>query len=325
MDKTLYCFSANRVCHHDDYYRLVNKIRKAENIKSFGQKLKILFSKKSIVFMDIDSRDLMLAPFMILRSLWGAKAIALSVRTEYLCNHRTFVTFFTKRGKVVYVKGLFKRILFWSVKNLSSTRVYSIHKNTEEQAFMSKFVYGFIYDIQLWDLALLNFEEEIPEELKEAPFGIENAVLFAGEFDEKRSRTEFLNYIRKHHEYNFLMSGLMQQGDYDELMQMENVHSIRRYVTNNELFYLMKNSKIIYCFYTNERPSGFFGRALQLNKHIIVRDNTYLSRYFKHYSKLIPVEKLEDLTLEGLDFNDGTNAAEPYDDSEEFKAILMKL
>lgn len=325
MDKPLYSFTANRVCHHDDYHRLVCKIRPAENVKSYAKKFRILFSKHPIIFMDIDAHDLLLMPLMVLRSLWGGKGIALSVRTEYLCNSRTFSSFFKKRGKVVYVKGLFKRALFWCVKHLSKTRVYSIHKGTKEQAFMQHFVYGFIHDLQLWDLALLNFEEERPPEMDSVPFELSNCILFAGEFDEKRSRTEFLNFIRKNKQYNVLMSGLMQQEDYDELSQLEHVAIIRRYTSNNELYYLLKNSKIIYCFYTNERPSGFFGRALQLNKRIIVRANTFLTTHFSNYKNTIPVERLEDLSFDIKAKADESDSAQAYNDADVFKQILLEL
>ena len=94
MNKKIICYSANRTCHHDDYFVLINKIYPCTNIKSFFKKLKLLFSVKRIIFLDIDSLDLLFTPLIILRSLWGGKGMGISVRTEYLLETRTLFNFF---------------------------------------------------------------------------------------------------------------------------------------------------------------------------------------------------------------------------------------
>ena len=89
----LYCFSANRICHHDDYYLLVDKIRPSLNVKKKGEKLRALLGRSPIVFFDIDSLDLIYFPIILIRGLWGGNGLAISVRTEYLLEKRTIIQF----------------------------------------------------------------------------------------------------------------------------------------------------------------------------------------------------------------------------------------
>ena len=78
-----FCFSANRTCHHDDYYLLLSKFITITNVKEKKKKIKILFSNDTIFYLDIDSSDLLFFPLILLRSIWGGKGCAMSVRTEY--------------------------------------------------------------------------------------------------------------------------------------------------------------------------------------------------------------------------------------------------
>ena len=100
MPKEIVCFSANRICHHDDYFILIKNIYQARNEKSFNSKVKCLMSKKTIIFLDIDSLDIFFTPLIVLRSLWGGKGLGISVRTEYLLESRTIFQFVFERWKI---------------------------------------------------------------------------------------------------------------------------------------------------------------------------------------------------------------------------------
>jgi hypothetical protein len=325
MSNTVYCFSANRICHHDEYANLVSKIRKSVNVKSSFKKILILLSNKPIIFFDIDKVDLYFYPLMALRSLWKANSIAISVRTEYLCNRKSFSDFLFQRGRMVALIALIKRFLFYLIKKTTRTKVYSIHKDTPNTPFFSKYVSDFIYDPQLWDLNILKSEEIIPYELENKNINIADYILFAGSFDEKRSKSEFIKYLKICKDLKFIIAGIIEQKDQIELSKFENVFIINRFTTNEELAYLMSNCQVIYCFYSNDRPSGFFGRALQLNKRIIVRKNSFLENNFSPYKNLYPISDLKMLNKNTLFLNLNFENLTKYDDSSKFIKIINEM
>ena len=57
----------------------------------------------------------------------------------------------------------------------------------------------------------------------------------------------------------------------------------------------MKHSDIVYCYYNSKRPSGFFGRALQLKRPVIVKKGGYLDVAHPDYDKKIKLECLTEL------------------------------
>jgi hypothetical protein len=325
MDNTIYCFSKNIVCHHDDYFEVVNKIRPAKNIKSFKTKIKILLSRKKIVLMAIDHSDLIFFPLLVLRSLWGGKGIAISVSTEWLKNNRTFLQFFVNRGRFIYLRSIFNRTLFWIIKKFSTTSIYSIHKGTPDQDYFSKFVVGYFFDIQLWDVKTLNIEGSAPIELEKLEGDLNQYILFGGNFDERRSRIEFLDYLKTRPDKKFILACITTEEDAAILNSYPNIFLINRFITTEELFYLYYNTNVVYCFYTNQRPSGFFGRAFQMNKHIIVRENSYLATFFKEYKQLIPVSNLNELSIDTVLLTNPDDYIEKFDDSSLFRKIIINL
>jgi hypothetical protein len=294
------CFSANRTCHHDDYFLLFSKFVKLYNVKTFFSKLKILFSNDRILFLDIDSRDLIFFPLILVRGLWGGTGVAISVRTEYFFEYRTLKKPFLNRNTIRFFKAYLKMILFYSIKKISSTTIVSIHKKTPYVTSIQKFVTTFIYDPQLWDLPYLNFQSVSPPELSENFFNEHRKVILVpGRFNEQRSRTELLEFLKlsENNDFYFLFAGEMSQSDFSFLSQHFNCFLINRYVSNEELLYLMNKCEFVYAFYTNNRPSGFFGRAIQLNKPIIVRKNSFLHLQFSDYPNLILVQELKQLNF----------------------------
>ncbi|WP_310557796.1 hypothetical protein [Flavobacterium sp.] len=321
-----YCFSANRICHHDDYHLLISKFVAVKNEKGFVNKIKILFSSSTIFYLDIDSVDLFFFPLIILRSLWKGKGCALSVRTEYLLENRTFKEFFFRRGRLIFLKALVKKIIFLAIKFFSSTTVVSIHKGHPLMHKMEPFVNGFIYDPQLWDLEFLDIRQCRPIEIDEIFFNeTQNIVLVAGRLNEQRSKKELLKYLENNSKYFFLLAGSIEDEDAVIIKNFDNCLMLNKFLTNEELLYLIANCDITYCFYNNDRPSGFFGRALQLNKPIIVRKNAFLDLVFLDYNKKIAVgklEELEDISIENFDIQEKENY---YKDVNNFKQIIFNL
>lgn len=323
----IYCFSANRICHHDDYYLLVNKIRTSFNVKKRGEKLRILLGKAPILFFDIDSSDLIYFPIILIRGLWGGNGLAISVRTEYLLEKRTIIQFLFNRNRLIFVKSLVKRMIFFLLKKYSSTTILSIHKNHEQRKRMEPFVNDFIQDPQLWDLEFLKLKSIKPIELD----GYESAksgpvILIAGRFDEQRSKSELLQFLSKNPNFNFIIAGIIESNDNQILNRYSNCFILNRFLSNEELIYLYEYCAIIYCYYTNDRPSGFFGRALQYNKPIIVRKNKFLHQAYNDYEKLIPVDSLIDLSSFNFDSIEVQGSINhKFNDSIVFSKYLMDL
>ena len=326
MSKTKnYCFSANRICHHDDYYLLLSKLINIENIKDIKRKINILFSKDVIFYLDIDSLDLMFFPLILLRTIWGGKGVAISVRTEYLLESRSLKEFLFQRRRLIYLKSLVKRFLFYVLKKYSSTEILSIHKKHKKTSKLAPYVNDFIFDPQLWDLKILNIISEKPKEIvNDDIFNKKNdlPILVAGRFDAQRSKNELISYLKKGAKYNFIIAGKIDDQDLVEIKSLENCTIINRFISNEELIYLYEKCYSVYCFYSNDRPSGFFGRALQFNKPIIVRKNRFLHLMFKEYRNLIAVEKLEELENMNISYLKEDKGFLYYDDSEYFIKIL---
>ena len=301
-DRKIYCFSANRICHHDDYYLLIHKIRPSLNIKSNREKRRLLITNASVVFFDIDGADLAYIILILLRGSWGAKGLAISVRTEYLLEKRSLFEFIFQRGRLVFIKSLIKRILFYLIKNFSSTTILSIHKNHPQKKEMETYVNYFLHDPQLWDLDILKINPSRPGEIKNFVFDKSQYwILVGGRFNEQRSKNELLDFLAKNNELYFIFAGVIESEDFNVLQKYNNCFVINRHVSNAELLYLYDLCSIIYCYYTNDRPSGFFGRAVQLQKNIIIRKDKFLHNAFGAYKKLISIDVLDDLKQIDID------------------------
>lgn len=323
----IHCFSAGRICHHDDYFLVINCICPAVNLKDKKEKLNVLFSKSPIVFLDIDGDDLKYTLIILLRSLWGGRGLGISVRTEYLLEKKTFMEFLLKRGRHIFVKAVVKRFLFLAIKKLSSTSIVSIHKNNPKRDGMEPFVSDFINDPQLWDLGILNIAPGVPNEWNNFKF-IEKRklVLVAGRLNEQRSKMDLIDYILQSEKFNFLICGNIEDDDFKQLEVATNCFVINRYISNEELLFLYNECDIFYCFYSNDRPSGFFGRAVQMSKLIIVREGQFLHSTFSSYEGLIPVKRLIDLDKYKIEFDHpGKEFLKNLDDREKLSKILKRL
>lgn len=318
------CFSANRICHHDDYHLLLKTFVDIENIKRFYPKIKVLFSRTNIIFLDIDSRDLIFLPFVVLRSLWGGRGVAISVRTEALLINESKSFIFSKAN----LKSLIKRSLFKIIKHYSKTSILSIHRNTPIENKLIPYVNEFIFDPQLWDLKYLKIAKRKPKELSDSFFKEPQKIIFIpGHLNDRRSKDELMRFVKSSNQFKFLFAGHIEKLEEKTLSKKTNCTVINRFVSNEELLYLYEMSEIIYVFYTNNRPSGFFGRALQLGKTIIVRKNAFLNFQFQNYNKLVAIENLKELetfqigticSIQRPNYND-------FDSSPRIKILLDNL
>jgi len=278
--------------HYRDYAEFLKSLLLPENsffCSSFVEKIKVIFSLNPVIFLDIDSKDIL---WVLLRAPFCSNSFAVSVSGEKLLyNHFSFKIWDSKKLRTSKFFLRYKVLLF--LKKIKRLKLISIHKGTKFENDISKIASLVTYDFQYYDLPYLSIKNQAPKELSDFPISDKQMVLiFNNTSAEKKNLPELRNWILNSKDFKFIVVGNIEfLGNYEA----SNVISIQRYVNNDELIYLMNFCDYIYCYYANERPSGFMGRAMQLDKNVIVQENSYLASI--KYGKSIKVNELNDLVL----------------------------
>ena len=280
--KELIYYSLNKPGHYDNYEKVFVKLFNCDIERTiFFQCFKI-FSYKRIIFIDGDKFHLLFAPLMILRSFINRKNFIISIRIEFLL----------KNGYKMWLK----KLLFLTLKRLPNISIISIHR-ADKTNNLKSYANHFIYDLQYWDLPYLKIAHRPVEEVNrtfETP-----TILVFGKLNRKRVAEKLIELMSKKSKrgYHFIISGKNNFAK-NTRNKLNECTIIDRYVTDDEMIYLFSFSDFIYCYYSPDvnRPSGIFGRAMQLEKKIIVRRNGYLHRNHKDYPGLIPIVSLDDIS-----------------------------
>ncbi len=290
--KELNCLGANRTCHHYDYFLLLKSLLKETDIcvkytKDSFTKFKLLFSKDSVVFLDIDKYDLLFLPIILVRSLTTKKNFAISVRTERLLSYQV-------KSFYDLIVLIIKRTFFFILKNFTNTILITTHNDQRGRLLLDSYVNAFIYDIQYWDIPYMNIDRIKPNKSVLNNIDFENVILIPGRFNEQKSKREFLDALETNKDLTFLIAGKVDSDVLPKLKSYKNILIINEYLSNEELFFLIEKSNYVYCYYplNFDRPSGFFGRAIQHNRKTIVREKSYLSREFNDFENVISINSL---------------------------------
>lgn len=231
-----------------------------------------------LVLVDGDSAHLNLSPLVVFRSLLGRPTVFLSVRTEDLLNIR--------------FKSRIKHLLIRFLIRLRRTSYVSIHypglKHLEGRCITKC-----IYDPQLWDLPHLTSKKKSPDELA----GATGYLLVLGALNEKRCKDELIANLDSLQAVKVVFAGRMNAEDKKKVETFPNVILINRYVTDAEILGLYANAGIVYAYYDKSvnRPSGIFGRSLQLGLPVIVRKGGYLDKHYGNYERMIKLSSLSAL------------------------------
>lgn len=281
-------FSVNRISHHQDYAQFLKVLFKNTIIISNAfEQLQKIFDFKSIVFLlDVDYKQSLFLPLIIIRNFFGAKTITLGVSSERL-----------KNVSLKSPKSTLGNYLFLTItKRLKNVKNVTIHP--EDDNCISKYYTNFIKDFQYWDLQYLQIKKSLPIELnkieKKLPI-----ISLLGTFNEKRFKNEFVEFIKNSFDplkYNLLIAGKIDIDTFEEIKHIKGLHLIPRVILNQELIFLYDFSDFILCCYNNiNRPSGFFGRALQMNKFTIILEGEYLDINDYGYENIVKIQNFEDL------------------------------
>ena len=289
-----------KIGHYQNYADLINSMfSDALQVNSIFKELKTFgVEKKVLVFLDLEWKYILLIP--VLRAL-GYKVFYLCVSIE---------EFYTKKTKLSP-----RRITFELYKRHNILRIISILKNKKNNLSQFKCVSEFINDPQYFDLKYIFYDQS---ELKE----IENNKEFQNDFifilantSNKYDIEKLKNLISKQQKFRFLIVSNKYKFETNK-----KVLHINRFITDKELLYLLKNAKYVYAANTTNRPSGLFGRAMQLNKPVIIFKDSYNDSF--DYSNKFSIESIEDIL--GLPLNPNVTQFNSgiYDDYNSLKSIL---
>ncbi len=276
-------FSRDIEGHYKNWEKVLERLIYSKCLNSTKKQLFYIFKSSTILFLDGDKIHLLYLPLIFIRNIFGLKSVLFSIRTEKLLEKS--------------IKSEIKRKLFSVIKLMKNTRIISIHKFSQNSK-MAKYVNDFIYDVQYWDLPLLNITPEPPPEIN--CFKTTKPVLLVlGALNEKRCKNELLAELEKENNLNYVIifAGKIEKSDHLILSKNRNCHIINRYIDDSEYLYLLEISDVVYCFYNSDRPSGIFGRAFQLGKYVLVKKDGYLHKYHPSYKGLIVVESLNEFNL----------------------------
>ena len=285
--------------HHTDYQSFLMKFWNCSQELEFSdtiQKIKVVTKGKgTFVSLDPDKSDLISiiwAAFLIKFFKLPLKIYGISVRSgEFMMPKRGVLSLISKRGRFKYLKTRIKMGIFAWLKEIEGIKIYSIHLNAKHQRILGPYYSGFIRDFQYYDLPYLSKETTMPIELKNSSFPVKEALLvFLGSNTERRNWEElkmFANQSDRSTPIIIVGSGAKNASEWPRTCV------INRYVAQEELFWLMKESGLVYTYYSNQAPSGFFGRATQLEKWVVVKRGGYLSE--EEYPKTIVVDRLQEL------------------------------
>jgi len=286
MKRYKYYFIPARVHgHYNDYAQYFKKELHYTPVRRLKSKLKLAFFAKEILFDGFYSKaDYLLYLLLIsVRSLLFKKSKVLFIHTELL-NFRGL------RNSFVAITLLF-------LKKLPFVSTISILKGSSLEKIFNRFFDYHIYDPQLLDLAILNIAPMRPPGYR-SDYG-KPSILILGELNERKSRGELLNFLyeNKNLPFKFVFGGKVPEKDLAFLEAHADCVVYNRYLKNAEFLFLLAKAGLVYVFYDKNinRSSGLFGRALQLQRHVLVRENSYLHRTFLNYAGLVPISSLSQL------------------------------
>ena len=288
----------NRNGHHYDYLEFLVQEWGLSNynvLRSLQDKIEAYRRGDTIILLDIDLSDLLFVTLTFLGRQFGrsnsANLFGISVRaTEFLQERRTILDLLTRRGRLVYVKRMIKRTLFREFIRRNHLEIYGIFADYQERDRLSPYCTAQIHDFQYYDLEVLRREPKRPKELAGTSI-VDALVVFVGSDQRRRNIQELKKFLRvkKARGMKVLMVGDI---DLSGSKCVAEVIQIRRRLSDGELLWCLKNGGCVYCYYSNNAPSGFFGRSAQFGTTVLVKKDSYLDRSF--YANKIVVRELMD-------------------------------
>ncbi|AUD04464.1 hypothetical protein [Spirosoma pollinicola] len=319
-------FIPNKKGHYEDYSSFLNNLLKNHEVKtvrSFKEKLTVLFRyNQNVIFLNIDHKDMY---WSLLRSLFSKKNFGVSVSVESLINKNNIPSIHY-RNLLGLIKKKAKYNVFKLLKSSDRLKLISIHKMTDYEGKLKDITSFLTYDFQYYDLPYLNVGYQQPKELLnlyiEDPL-IKSVLIFNNTSKAKKNLSELSDWIFTSNKYRFFIIG---DSSFLRNDIKHNVVLINRYVSNEEMIYFMEKLDIIYCYYNNDKPSGFMGRAMQLNKKVIVPLNSYLGSIpYTSSIRVTSLAQMDEIDWDNIsDTNSNNSKINQFDESELLREFLLQ-
>ncbi|WP_282175219.1 hypothetical protein [Vibrio diabolicus] len=269
-------YTKNYRGHRQSYVDTFKRIFSCEERRSH------LFNRKPLLFLMVEDGILEYFYVSLLRSILGRKTGGL-----VFCSYKL-----TKKSRLQdRIKYSILRFLN-VVPNVHNISIVPNYVSNE----MSSLCSHWIYDPQFWD----SFEIIKTQKINKYFTANKSLIISSlGEQSERKGTIEFLELCNSYKDkYNFISAGKLDSNSSKKLSALElsdRFISIDRFITDEELEDLYCESDVIWCCYRPEydQASGIFGRAIQVDKPVIVRSGSCLH-------KIAVKENLSYLTLEQL-------------------------
>lgn len=136
------------------------------------------------------------------------------------------------------------------------------------------YITDYITDFQYWDLAFLDLPTQPLPEVAGPRDRPRVAVL--GQLNEKKSRSELLELVRDYPgewPFELVVAGRVDEEAGGILGGHPSVRLVNRYLEAGEIMHLYGAADLIWAYYSRDtnRPSGIFGRSIQLGRPVLVR------------------------------------------------------
>jgi hypothetical protein len=297
----IYVFDQSTDGHRESYFQVFEKLVKAKRLVGGG--LFKTLKCEDCVYMSADHYFLGFFFVSLLRAFMGRKTWGLLIRAENLV---------TKKTLRIRVKKVLLRI----------QKIFPRHQNISIVPFsavpgVEKYLHNWIYDLQFWDLNILNFNsapsleaEKIFQEIKERAVG-RKIVMALGRQDVAKGLLFFFKLWERpeiQEEFFFVVLGKnrsVPEGPYNRFKAAGLVWDIE--MLESDLIQAYDRADVIWCCYhpSYDVSSGLFGRSVQKSKISWVRAGSLISRYEDSHESILPLVYDDVILSEGriLSFN----------------------
>ena len=270
MNETeLLVYSRTEHGHRKDYIEFVGRIVPSRR----ANLSRIVFSKNPVLFLMIEENFLNYFLVSIFRSAIGRATSGLLFRPLEAAN-----------GKSIRLK--LKRALLKLLKKYRLVRTITIVPFYLAKE-ISSVADNWIYDFQLWDLyddkkqemMTIEPDQKLTSELHKISEK-RKLICALGSQNREKGFDSFIENSTHGPDNNiFYFFGGRVQPELKGLVEKLNSNEgggFDRIISNNELYSLYSSADAIWCFYAKEynQASGILGRAIQLGKTVIVRNNS---------------------------------------------------
>lgn len=310
--------------HRSDYVDFFNNLLKSKGINAnlIRTPLKVLNIKDPTLFLMVEESFFQYFFISILRSVKGLKSCGLLFRGKEAANAKSL--------KLLLKKYLLKFLL--NFKNISTLSIIPFPIDNRLQEICT----DWIFDPQLWDIDVeetKKVKSKLSQETLIAAKG-KKIIISLGVQNKDKGFDNFVRLLTDNKQYKdeflFIAAGKLDKNLEKEADEFTNAGGIliNRFIDNDEMMSLYNIADIVYAVYDQkyDQASGILGRAIQLNKPVMIRENSVSNKIcqefgFPHIAVNFDDNTIDKITYDGFQTENGKT----YNQSEIKKISLDKI